>query len=463
MKTLARRLGTLWTLMLVTGLAGAAATLAATEAKDKPNEKSEKADEAAKPAPVPTRADAPWLQVDIGTIGAASEDILKTAIEEAKRRDCAGLVVRLDTPGGALDATRNMVKDIMAAPFPVFVWVGPGGSRAGSAGAFITIAGHVAAMAPGTNIGASHPIDASGKDVGKGELDRKITNDTVAFIESIAKTRGRNVEMARSFVETSVSITDAEALDHGVIDLVAKDVPALMAAADGRIVELSDARRLELATKDAVVLPYEKTLRQRLLEVLSNPNLFYLLFMAGLLGIGYELTHPGVIFPGVVGAICMILALIATSVLPVSWGAGALVLVGVALLVAEAFVTSYGILGVGGLVAVVLGSVFLVDPTGEMGLRISWLAIAPGALVIGGGFLALGFLVLRSGKAPVLSGKEALVGAEGVVLGDFVGGDGQIRVAGAIWAAHVGAASPRVLKKGDRVVVRKVDGLKVEV
>lgn len=403
-----------------------------------------------------------WLDVKIGVIGAASEDILNAAMEEVKKQGYAGLVISLDTPGGALENTRNMVKTIMASPFPIVVWVGPAGSRAGSAGAFITISGHIAAMAPGTNIGAAHPIDASGKDIDNEELGRKVTNDTVAFIESIAKARNRNVDMARSFVQTSVSITDTEALENKIIDFKAANSAELLAAMNGRIITLDDKTTVKVDTKEAGLVAYEKTFRQKILEILSNPNLFYLLFMAGLIGIGYELTHPGMLFPGTVGAICLILALIATSVLPVSYGAAALIIAGVGMLIAEAFLPSFGVLGVGGFVALVLGSVFLVDPQNEAGQRVSLLAIAPTAVVVGGGFLALGYLILRSEKSPAKSGKEALTGSLGTVIQDFVDGKGQIRVAGAIWSAQLSTGlggAELGAKKGDEVVVNSVNGL----
>jgi membrane-bound serine protease (ClpP class) len=396
-----------------------------------------------------------WLEVPIGIIGPASEDVLNTAIEERAKHGYDGLILIVDTPGGALENTRAMVKSILGADYPVLIWVGPGGSRAGSAGAFITLAGHVAAMAPGTNIGAAHPIGATGEDVPEGEAGRKITNDTIAFIESVAKARGRNVDMARSFVSTSVSITESEALEHKVVDFVVKDVETLLKKVDGREVTLESGTKVVLATSGAVRKTLELSLRQRLLSFLSNPNLFYLLFMAGLIGIGYELTHPGAIFPGVVGGICMILALIATSVLPISWGAAALILLGVALLVAEAFVPSFGTLGIGGMVALVLGSVFLVDPSNESGLRVSLYAIAPVALTVGGAFLALGFIVVRAERAPVHSGAEGLIGATATALAEFQHGQGQVRVQGAIWTAK--AATP--VPQGESLVVTAIEGL----
>lgn len=408
--------------------------------------------------PQPTAG--PWLELDVGTIGTASEDVLKSAMAQVRDQQLAGLVIRLDTPGGALENTRSMVKDIMAAPYPVIVWVGPAGSRAGSAGAFLTLAAHLAAMAPGTNIGASHPVQAGGEDI-PDEMNRKVTNDTVAFIESIAKSRGRNVDMARSFVETSVSITAEEALDNKVVDVVAKDLDTLMTAIDGRTVTLADDATIKLATKGTGLVPFKRSFRQQLLEILSNPNLFYLLFMVGLIGLGYELTHPGVMVPGVVGGICMILAMIATSVLPISYGAAALILVGIGMMIGEAFVASFGILGIGGFVAFVLGSIFLVDPANEAGLRISWYVIAPGAVTVAVAFVALGYLILKAERAPVRSGSSALVGAEATALGDFHDGRGQVRAEGAIWNAR--ASEGLEIKRGDRLSVTSVQGLELEI
>jgi len=401
-----------------------------------------------------------WLVVDIGIIGTSSEDILNQAMAEASEIKADGIVVRLDTAGGALENTRNMVKSIMASEIPIVVWVGPPGSRAGSAGAFITISGHIAAMAPGTNIGAAHPIQATGKDVESGELDRKVMNDTLAFMESIAKERGRNVEMARSFVATSVSITADEALEHKVIDLIAKDTAQLFEAIDGREVTLQGGSKVTLSTQNVTTVIYERSFRQKMLEIFSNPNLFYLLFMAGLVGIGYELSNPGMMFPGIVGGICLILALMATSVLPVSWAAAALILLGIGLLVAEAFIPSFGILGIGGFVAFVLGSIFLVDPNNEYGLRISWYTILPGVVLTASAFLIMGILILRAERAPVISGRQGMLGEQGRVVTSFKNGVGQVHVHGAVWRAK--AEDQNVtFERDDRVIVKEVDSLTV--
>jgi membrane-bound serine protease (ClpP class) len=402
-----------------------------------------------------------WLKVSIGIIGTASDDILRAALERVTRDAFDGLVIVLDTPGGSLDATRAMVQRIMGAPVPVVVWIGPNGAHAGSAGAFITLAAHVAVMAPGTNIGAATPIDSSGKDIGGKEgsgtddIKKKVMNDTVSFITSIAETRGRNAEMASSFVTAALSLTATEALENNVIDFIAEDLKQLFSQVEGRVVSLNGKKVRFPAVEDPELVNYELSVRQEILSILSNPNLFYLLFMAGLIGLGFELTHPGALFPGVIGGICLILALIATSVLPISYGAAALVLAGIGMLVAEAFLPSFGILGIGGVAAFLLGSVFLVDPSGQEGLRISWGAILPGGLAVIGTTLFLGFLILRTSRSRVRSGQEGITGKVGQVLRDFVAGEGPVRVEGEIWTAKCHYD----LKKGQPVKVLASEGL----
>ena len=403
-----------------------------------------------------------WLVVDIGIIGTASEEILEQALEEAGERGLDGVIIQLDTPGGALENTRGMVKTMMASEITVAVYVGPAGSRAGSAGAFITIAGHVAAMAPGTNIGAAHPVQASGKDVEEGEIERKVMNDTLAFIESIAKERGRNIEMARSFVATSVSITADEAIEHNIADFIATDIDDMLEQMDGREITLKSGTKRTLQTQNAVIVTYEKSLRQKLLEIISNPNLFYLLFMAGMVGIGYELSNPGMFFPGVIGGICLILALMATSVLPVNWAGFALILLGIGLLVAEAFVPSFGILGIGGIAAFVFGSIFLFDPAKTGGLKIDPIVIGSTVLTVGGLFFFFGYLVVKSERAPITSGIEGMAGQHGNAIADFVDGSGQIRVSGSIWRATVDSSDIEI-KSGETVEVHRVDGLTLHV
>ena len=400
-----------------------------------------------------------WVEVEIGIIGAASEDILSSAFAQAEELGAKGVLITLDTPGGALDATRKMVKSIMSQRIPVVVWVGPSGAHAGSAGAFITLSAHVAAMAEGTNIGAAHPIQASGKDI-EDDAKAKIENDTAAFMESIAEARQRNKEMAVSFVVNSLSVTAAEALENKVIDLVANDRKSLMDSIQGREVTLDGGGTIKLQTSNVEFVPYENTTKQAFLQIISNPNLFYLLFVAGVLGIGFEITHPGSLFPGVFGAISLILALIATSVLPVNFGAVVLILASIAFIVGEAFLPSFGVLGIGGVVGFVAGSILLVDPRNEEGLRISLMTILPTSVVFLLALAGILWLVVKSDRSKVVSGSEAMIGGIAEVISGFGDGvDGRVRYEGEDWSATLlGGAE---LKPGAKVVISKRDGLKL--
>jgi membrane-bound serine protease (ClpP class) len=398
-----------------------------------------------------------WLAVEIGIIGTASDGILKSAMKQVKDDGFQGLVIQLDTPGGSLDATRAMVKDILGSEFPVFVWVGPAGARAGSAGAFVTLAGHLAYMAPGTNIGAAHPVSASGEEMDE-TMKQKVENDTVAFMESIAQTRGRNVDMAVSFVLSSLSLTAEKAKEEKVIDDLASNLNQVFELSDGKEVKLGDETKT-LQTRGATWAVYQKTIQQKFLEILSNPNLFYLLFVAGLIGIAFELTHPGVMIPGVLGAISLILALIATATLPVSFGAMILMVASAAFIVAEIFVPSFGILGIGGIVGFVIGSILLVDPSNELGLRVSYYAIGPAVIALLLLGLLVSFLVVKAKKSKIMSGKEGMVGMSGSVLGDFSKGQGRVMVGGENWFAS--SLDGQNFLKGDKVQVREVKGLQL--
>ena len=391
-----------------------------------------------------------WLKLDVGIIGPATPEMVERALQEVTANGYQGLIIQLDTPGGELQTTRRVVQQILGATSPVIVWVGPSGAHAGSAGSFITLSATVAAMAEGTNIGAAHPVQASGKDVEQSAAGNKIINDTIAFIESIAIARGRNVEMARSFVISSISITADEAIEHQVIDVIANDLADLLEQLHDRTVT-QKGTSMKLVSQGATVVDYQPSLRQLALELLANPNLFYLLFLAGLIGLGFELAHPGGLFPGIFGGICLLLALIATAVLPVSFGAAGLIVVGIALLIAEIFVPSFGILGIGGVAAFLLGSVFLVDPDNLHGLRVSWYTIAPGAVVICGLALMIGYLVMKTYAFKANSGVETLIGEQAEVVDNFDDqGLGRVRVQGEIWQAQAQAPYPT---KGDTVKI----------
>jgi membrane-bound serine protease (ClpP class) len=410
----------------------------------------------ASPAPALAR-----VVVD-GAINPAVADFVHQAIARAHDQGAPALVIQLDTPGGLLPSMRAIVKDILAAPLPVIVYVAPSGAGAGSAGMFITLAAHVAVMAPGTNIGAAHPVGGQGEDI-KGTLGEKIESFTASFSESIAQQRWRNVEWAAKAVRESVSITADEAARINVIDFVAKDLDDLVAQAEGWRVDVG-GRRQDLLL-GAVrgpdghvrVLDYEMDVAERVLNVLADPNIAYLLMMAGILGLYIEFTHPGVVFPGVAGAISLLLALTALHVLPVNVSGLALLALGVALMIAEAFLPTFGLVGVGGIVAFLLGSLFLFDTAG------TGVAVA-GGLVFGVGgalsafILSVGALVVRSQRGRVLLGREGMVGQRGLAQGRLRP-VGTVLVHGEYWTAE----SDEEIEPGEPVEVTSIDGLRLRV
>src|SRR5215470_2747254 len=299
-----------------------------------------------------------WISID-GSINPAVDDFIRESIARAKLNGAKALIIQLDTPGGLLSSTRTIVKEMLGSPVPVMVYVAPSGAGAGSAGVFITMAAHIAAMAPGTNIGAAHPVAGAGQEV-KGVMGEKIENFTASFSETIARQRGRNAEWAIQAVRKSVSITEQDALKKNVIDIVAKDIDDLLAQADGRKVDL-DGRKQALAVKGARVDRYQMSLKEKIINTIADPNISYLLLMAGILGLYMEFSHPGVIFPGVAGALCLILALISLQLLAFNHAGLVLILLGVALLIGEAFMPSFGVLGIGGVISLALGSFLLFD------------------------------------------------------------------------------------------------------
>jgi membrane-bound serine protease (ClpP class) len=396
-----------------------------------------------------------------GTINPAVADHLRQAIEHAAAAQAPALLVQLDTPGGLLVSTRAIVKEILTAPLPVIVWVGPSGAGAGSAGVFITLAAHVAAMAPGTNIGAAHPVTTGG-GAPEGALGEKIENFTATFGEAIAQQRGRNVEWAEKAVRESLSATAAEAAKLRVVDFIARDLGELLEKADGRKVEVAGARRV-LALGKAVrapdggirVVDLEMTLGQRVLNVIADPNIAYLLMMAGMLGLWVEFTHPGVMFPGVAGAICLLLGLTALHVLPVSASGLALLVLGLALLLAEAFVPT-GLLGAGGVAAILFGSLFLFDA--ETGVRVSRRVVFAVAGLFSAFLILVATVVVRGQRRPVAVGAEAMVGEIGLAQ-QRLAPTGTVLVHGEYWTAD----SDEPVDAGERVRVTAVEGLRLRV
>ena len=409
-------------------------------------------------------ADQPALEriVIDGSINPAVAAYVHESIARAKEHGAPALVIQLDTPGGLLPSARAIVKDILGAPVPVIVYVAPSGAGAGSAGVFITLAAHIAAMAPGTNIGAAHPVGGQGEDI-KGTLGEKIESFTASFSEAIARQRGRNVEWAVKAVRESVSIAAEEAAKIHVVDFVAKDMDDVVKQADGREVDVAGAKqRLALGRArgpDGVlhVRTFEMRLAERVLNLIADPNIAYLLMMAGLLGLYIEFTHPGVTFPGVAGAICLLLALTALHVLPLNTSGLALFALGVALLVAEAFLPTFGLLGVGGLVAFLIGSLFLFDTAGT-GVAVDRSLVFGVGGTVGALMLVIATLVLRAQRTRTRTGSEGMIGEVGVAQGRLAP-TGTVLVHGEYWTAD----SDDVIERGEPVEVLAVRGLRLRV
>jgi membrane-bound serine protease (ClpP class) len=400
-------------------------------------------------------------------IGPATADFVGRSLERAAKDGAPLIVLRLDTPGGLDSSMRDIIRDILASPVPVAAWVGPSGARAASAGTFILYASHFAAMAPATNLGAASPVaiggggggkDDAAKDGKKGgapsgdTMMRKVTNDAAAYIRGLAQLRGRNAEWAEKAVREAVSLPAAEAKKIKVIDLVADSVPALLEALDGRTVEVAGEKR-KLAVKGAEVVEIVPDWRTKVLAVITNPSVAYLMILLGVYALIFEFSNPGLILPGVVGAICILIAMYAFQMLPVNYAGLALLVLGIGFMVAEVWVASHGALAVGGLVAFVIASIMLLDtdvPQFEIPVSlIAGVTVASAAIL----FLMVGMLI-RNRSRPVVSGRESLVGARGEALED-IAGEGWARVQGERW--RVRADAP--LRAGERLRVTAVHGL----
>jgi len=406
-----------------------------------------------------------------GAIGPATADYVHRGIEAAQKEGAQLVVIRLDTPGGLDTSMRAIIKDILASPVPVAAFVAPAGARAASAGTYILYAAHVAAMAPATNLGAATPVSiggpgGGGKEGGKGDkeakgdesstMTRKQVNDAAAYIRGLAQMRGRNAEWAERAVREAVSLSAGEALKMKVVDLLAEDVPDLLKRLDGRTLKAADRERV-LQTAGAATVAFEQDWRTRFLSVITDPSVAYLLILLGIYALVFEFSNPGLVFPGVIGAICILVAAYAFHMLPVNYAGLALMLLGIGFMAGELFFPAYGSLGVGGAVAFVLGSVILID-TDVPGYGV------PFALVLGVAaasaafiFFAIG-MMLKARKRPVVSGREELIGSTGEVLEDLES-EGWARVHGETW--RVRSSTP--LKAGQRVRVATLKGLLLEV
>lgn len=406
-----------------------------------------------------------------GAIGPATVDYLQRALDKAKTDQDEVLIIELDTPGGLVDSMRDMVKAILASPVPVVTYVSPPGSRAASAGTYLMYASHIAAMAPATHLGSATPVELgipglsgdSGKDESSGgsAMQHKILEDAVSFIRSLAERRGRNADWAEKAVRQAANLDAKEALKQNVIDVVATSVNDLLQQIDGRQVMMAQQPET-LHTRNVSIVRFDPDWRTEFLSTITNPNIAYFLLLAGLIGLAFELLHPGTTVPGVVGGICLLLALFAFQLLSVNYAGLALILLGLGFIVAEAFVPSFGVLGLGGIVAFVSGSVMLMD-----GLhRAVSIPLIGGVALIAATFLLWLFSRLISlRRRPPATGEQQMVGLSAQALEDFQpvpeegGWRGRVRVRGENWQARSGGQ----VRAGDTLDITAVQGLRLQV
>lgn len=415
----------------------------------------------------------PVLQIE-GAIGPATSDYVTHALADAAGSGAPMVLVRMDTPGGLDTSMREIIRAIVNAPVPIVTYVAPSGARAASAGAFILMASHVAAMAPGTNVGAATPVQigatnpfSGGDEQDKDKADQskpaegkpasatdaKALNDAIAYIRSLAEMRGRNVDWAESAVRTAASLSAQAALEQNVIEIVARNTDELLDQLQGRTVSMAGGREVTLAVRGAALVEVEPDWRIRLLAAITNPNVALILMMIGLYGLLFEFMNPGALYPGTIGAICLLVGLYALTALPVNYAGAALIVLGLGLMTAEAFVASFGILGIGGVIAFVLGAAILVD-TDIPQFQIALPVLAAVAVAS----LAFTVLVVRMAlgarRSQVVSGREQLIGTTAVIL-DWQSLAGHVRVHGERWSARGNAS----FSAGQQVRVVGIDGL----
>jgi membrane-bound serine protease (ClpP class) len=404
---------------------------------------------------VPARADIPVVELT-GVVHAISAAHVVSALDRAAAAGAPLVVLRLDTPGGLDTSMRQIIDAMLRSKVPVAVFVGPSGARAASAGFLITVVADVAAMAPGTNIGAAHPVSGMGGAMDE-VMAKKVTSDAAAYIRGKAERRGRNASLAEKAVVESQSFTEREALEGHLIDLVVSDVPALVSALEGREVTRFDGSKVTLRLAGQPLTPVRMNWRQGILAAVASPEILFLLLLGTMAGLGAELSHPGLLLPGVVGVFCLILFLFGAQIVPVNWAGVLLIVLAVALFAAEAKVHSYGLLTASGLAAMMLGAFMLVDsPFSEM--RVPLRTFLPAALLIAAGTIGIVRLVIAAQRRPPLTGEAALLGQRGVADTDLQP-EGWVRVVGERW--HASSEAP--VATGERVTVVAVEGLTLKV
>ena len=387
-----------------------------------------------------------------GAISPGIGDFIKQGISKASDDNVSCIIITLDTPGGLAESMRDIVMDILASKIPVVVYVSPSGARAASAGVMITMAADIAAMAPGTNIGAAHPVAAGGQKIDK-TMSEKIVNDMVAHAKSVAGKRGRNIKWVEKAIRESVSVTETEALKKNIIDVIASDIDDLIRQINGRKVKEKGVLNLDNPKKTIL----KETIRTKILKIISDPNIAYILMMIGLAGIYFELSHPGAVFPGVIGAIALVLAFFSFQTLPINYAGILLIILALIFFIMEMKITSYGLLSIAGVTCLFLGSLMLFESS-DPALQVSWSVFLPTVIMVSSFFVFVAGLVFKAQTSKPRTGSKGLVGEIGVVKKDIMP-EGKVFVHGELW----NATSKNLIKKGVKVRVVKVVSLVLDV